>query len=497
MQIALLDGGLESAQSDILIVPVFEEGTGGDSLLSDLDSRLDGSLSTAIQSGDVSTKPNRVSSLLSLGKLPVRRVLLVGAGKRADWNAKRARTVAGSAVRHLHVNGQSAAALYLPGSDDRASVVAAAIHGAHLADFSPAQYKTRDKAETPFEKLEVLLEGASEDISRVLEKSGVMGEAANLARSLSNEPGNKLTPTVFAERAREVAEANGLLYEVMDEAEMEQKGYGALLGVSRGSAEPAKLVTLRYTAGESLPTVGLVGKGITFDSGGISIKPADRMHLMKGDMSGAAAVLGAMQAVARLRPQANVVAVLCLSENLPGPTAMKPGDILTAANGETIEVINTDAEGRLVLADGLYHALAQGATHLVDVATLTGACVVALGSITTGVFGSSQPWTQMLLDAAEHTGERMWQMPLAPEYREQMNSDIADIANSGGREGGAITAATFLQDFAGDAPWIHLDIAGTSNNSRDLPYVAKGPTGVAVATLAQLVENVGKQGVPQ
>ncbi|MEJ7653933.1 MAG: leucyl aminopeptidase [Chloroflexia bacterium] len=333
-------------------------------------------------------------------------------------------------------------------------------------------------------------------LERAVEHATVIGEATNLARSLANEPGNRLTPNEFADRAEQVALAGGLDYHAMDENELEERGYGALLGVSQGSRQPARMVTLRYLAGPDAPTIGFVGKGVTFDSGGISIKPADRMHLMKGDMSGAAAVLGAMQAVAHLKPKVNVVGVLCLSENLPDGAAMKPGDILVAGNGMTIEILNTDAEGRLVLADGLVHARSQGATHLVDVATLTGACVVALGTINTGVFASSAPWADMLLRAAEHTGETIWRMPISPEYREQMDSNIADIANAGGREGGAISAATFLQEFTGDVPWVHLDIAGTARTSKSLPYMEQGPTGVAVATLTRLAESVGEDGAP-
>ncbi len=497
MQVSVVNGALDSVKTDVLVAPVFEDGFDADPFLSDLDARLDGALTAALSSADVSSKLHRASSVLSLGKLPVRRVLLVGAGKQAEWDAKRARTTAGTAIRHLKSSGQAAATLYVPPAGDLVASAAAAVHGAVLADFSVAQYKTRGEDETEFQHLQLLVAGAPQDLTTVTQKSRVIGDAANLARSLANEPGNKLTPTIFAQRAQEVADAHGLGCEILDEAELERRGYGAILGTSRGSDEPARMVTLRYRAeDESAPTLGLVGKGITFDSGGISINPAERMHLMKTDMSGAAAVLGAMQAIAQLRPSVNVVAVLCLAENLPGPTAMKPGDILTAGNGETIEIINTDAEGRLVLADGLVHAKSEGATHLVDIATLTGACVVALGTTNTGVFGSSQPWTDALLEAARHTGEAMWQMPVGAEYRERMNSDIADIANAGGREGGACTAAAFLQDFAGDSPWIHLDIAGTARNDRDLPYVSKGPTGVAVATLTQLAQTVGERGVP-
>ncbi len=495
MQISLRVGRLQDAASDTLILPVFEEGLAGDGLTAEIDSRLDGALTQGIHARQVSGKLHSISNLLTLGKLAAAHVLVVGAGKEADWSAKTARRVAGTAIRRLRADRQSAATLIWPHSDVES--IAAAVHGAQLANFSPGQYKTGN-AEEDVQSLEILVsEGDSESLTQVAEKARIIGQASNLARSVANEPGNKLTPAIFAEKARELAEASGLQIEVMEEAEMFEKGYGAILGVSRGSDEPAKLVTMRYNGSESGPTIGLVGKGITFDSGGISIKPAADMHIMKTDMSGAAAVLGTMQAVARLKPRVNVIGVLCLSENLPGPRAVKPGDLLSAGNGKTIEVLNTDAEGRLILADGLVHAREQGATHLVDIATLTGSCVVALGRVNTGVFGSAQEWTDKVLDAAQHAGEGMWQMPLDPDYREQLESDVADIANVGGREGGAITAATFLKEFTGDLPWVHLDIAGTSWQPKGVPYVAKGPTGVAVPTLTRLVESMATNGGSQ
>ncbi|MBA2363858.1 MAG: leucyl aminopeptidase [Chloroflexia bacterium] len=496
MQVTVQSGGLEAVSTEVLAVPLFEEGVEAVPVTAEIDRRLNGQLALAVAAGHVSPKLNGISSLLTLGLLPFTRVILIGAGKQDDWDAQRARTFAGIAVRQARTTGQPSLTVALPAGADNAASVAGAVHGAALANFSTAQFKSTEPEDVDVEGLNLLLTDDTDKVRTAAEKARILGEAANLARSLANEPGNVLTPTTFAERARAVAEAHSLEYDVLDESQMQDLGYGGLLGTSRGSAEPAKLVTLRYTGGTGEATIGLVGKGITFDSGGISIKPAAQMHRMKGDMSGAAAVLGTMRAIGELRPKVNVVGVLCLSENLPGPTAMKPGDILTAGNGKTIEILNTDAEGRLVLADGLVHALSQGATHLVDVATLTGACVVALGSVTTGVFGSHQPWTDVVLNAARHTGEPMWQMPLGAEYRRQMDSDIADIANAGNREAGAITAATFLQEFAGGVPWVHLDIAGTARNEKDLPHIAKGPTGVAVATLTQVVENVGRDGAP-
>ncbi|MDQ3854997.1 MAG: leucyl aminopeptidase, partial [Chloroflexota bacterium] len=479
-------------------LPVFEDGWQDDAVLERLDGQLSAMLQEHGQAGRIASKPNRVTTVLAPGNGPVRRVLAIGSGSRESWDATRARQYAGTAVRELRTTRVAEAAVVLPRAGELQANVAAAVHGAYIGNFSTGSYKTKDQQEQDVESLTLVVpDGDQEQLSGTVERASAIGEGINLARHLANEPGNRLPPEVLAERALEVASESGLEAEVLDEQGLQERAYGAILGVAQGSEHPPRMVTLRYQAGADLPTIGYVGKGITFDTGGISIKPADRMHLMKTDMSGAAAVLGAMQAIARIKPRANVVAVLCLAENMPSGSAIKPGDILVAGNGMTIEVINTDAEGRLVLADGLVHARAQGATHLVDVATLTGACVVALGTITTGVFGSSQPWTDLLLRAAEHTGERMWQLPMAPEYREQMNSDIADIANAGGREGGAITAAAFIQDFTDGAPWVHLDIAGTSRHSKKLPYADQGPTGVAVATLTRLAELAGSEGLPE
>ncbi len=497
MDISVATNVTDSVEADAVVVHAFEDGLPEDALAGNIDRGMDGELSRAISDGRVSTAAQHVTPLLTFGRLPFGQLLVVGAGRREEWSPERARTTAGAAVRYLRALKQRQVSLLVPALGDLAANVAASVHGAEIANFSTAQYKTKEPGEQDVERLQVLVSsGNPEEITAAADKAHVIGEATNVARLLANEPGNKLTPTIFAAEAQQVAGANGLEIDVMDEARMRDNGYGSILGVSRGSQEPAKMVTLRYRGDPEAPTIGFVGKGITFDSGGISIKPAENMHLMKSDMSGAAAVLGAMQAIAQLGPRTNVVGVLCISENLPSGSALKPGDVLTAGNGMTIEVLNTDAEGRLVMADGLVHARSQGATHLVDVATLTGACVVALGRVATGVFGSSQPWTELLLEAAAHTGERMWQMPLFPEYREQLNSDVADVANVGGRDAGAITAAAFLREFAGDAPWVHLDIAGTSWVSSDKPHLGKGPSGVATATLAQLAELVDDRGLP-
>ena len=320
-----------------------------------------------------------------------------------------------------------------------------------------------------------------------------MGESQNFARSLVNEPGNKLTPTILGQRAAQMAQEVGLGWEVHSTEKLHELKMGAFWSVSQGSAEPPALIVLRYepegvTDG---PVLGLVGKGITFDTGGISIKPADNMEKMKYDMAGGAAMLGAMRAIALLKPKVRVIAIVCAAENMPSGTAQKPGDVQTAwwMSGKTIEIINTDAEGRLVLADGLTYARQLGATHLIDAATLTGAISVALGKITAGAFSNDDATYGKFESALAVSGEKFWRLPLGDAYADLIKSDIGDIKNTGGRWGGAIIAAEFLHVFAEDTPWIHLDIAGTAWVEDSRPFIAKGPSGIGVRSILEWVRS--------
>jgi leucyl aminopeptidase len=316
-----------------------------------------------------------------------------------------------------------------------------------------------------------------------------VGEAQNFARDLINEPGNRLSPAVLADRARQMAAEAGLDCEVLDRDRMRQLGMGALLGVAQGSVEPPCLIVVRYrpAAYSGDAHLALIGKGVTFDTGGISIKPSERMEEMKADMAGGAAVLAAMRALAALKPALPVTAFVPAVENMPGGRAQRPGDIVKSLSGKTIEVLNTDAEGRLILADAITYAKQLGVTHMVDVATLTSAIAVALGSVNVGAFSSCEALLNRVLEAARAAGEKLWPMPLDDEYREQLKSAFADIQNIGTRYGGACTAAIFLKEFAGDTPWVHLDIAGTDWLGEAKPHQAKGPSGVAVRTLIRTV----------
>jgi leucyl aminopeptidase len=359
--------------------------------------------------------------------------------------------------------------------------------GALLGLYSFAKYK-KPEYEDIEEMLIVVREREKVPIvEAAIGKGKLVASATNLARDMVNEPANYMTPTRMAEIAKEIAGKYNLELKVFDREDMEAMGMGAILGVAKGSNQPPKLIVLSYKGDEgSQRTMGFLGKGITFDSGGISIKASEGMEEMKDDMAGAAAVMTALGAIAQLKPKINVTAVIPATENLPSGTALKPGDILKAMNGKTIEVISTDAEGRLILADALSYAAKQGVSPLIDLATLTGACRIALGTFYSGLFGNNQELVDKVRKAAERTGERMWQMPMPEEYKEQNKSDIADIKNAGNRIGGAITAALFLAEFVDNVPWVHIDIAGTAFSSKESGYIAKGATGVGVRTLVEL-----------
>ncbi|MBZ5523611.1 MAG: leucyl aminopeptidase, partial [Acidobacteriia bacterium] len=328
-------------------------------------------------------------------------------------------------------------------------------------------------------------------LQAALDQGRIVGESQNFTRELVNEPSNRLTPTMLAERTRQMCESVGLKCEIMGPAKIKELKMGAFWSVAQGSEEEPRLIVIRYepAGAPEKPVLGLVGKGVTFDTGGISIKPADGMEKMKYDMAGGAAMIGAMRAIAQLKPKVKVISVVCATENMPSGKAQKPGDVQIAMSGKAIEIINTDAEGRLVLADGLHYARTLGCTHLIDAATLTGAISVALGQINAGAFANDDDIYQHFTRALQRSGEKFWRMPLDPEYLEVIRSSIADIINSGGRYGGAITAAMFLKEFVEDTPWIHLDIAGTAWIDDARSWIAKGPSGIAVRSLVEFVRS--------
>jgi leucyl aminopeptidase len=402
--------------------------------------------------------------------------------------------MAGTAVRALRERNVKSIAIVPRLEGDPEEIASAVVEGSFMSVFEPDKYRTKDKEAREITKLVVVIEGADEDaIKRGSKRGQIIGESVNFTRDLANEPGAYMTPTNMSERAREVATEFGLSLDVLDESRMEQEGMGSLLSVSHGSDEPAKLIILKYTPAnfneDGGDLLAFVGKGITFDSGGISLKPGDNMELMKYDMTGGATVMGAMRAIAQLKPSIPVLGVVPCSENLPSGKATKPGDVVRAMTGKTIEVINTDAEGRLILADAIAYARKLGATKIVDIATLTGAVSIALGDVNTAVIGTDQELIAEIVNAGKEAGEKFWQLPLDKEYSKQIKSDIADIKNVGGRKAGTITAAAFLKEFADGISWAHLDIAGTAWSEEAKPYRAKGPTGIAVRTFIRIVSR--------
>ena len=373
-------------------------------------------------------------------------------------------------------------------------IIQTVTEGVILGLYSFNKYKTKKEQDATEVSRVKIMGKNSAGMNAAIERGKIIAEAVNWTRDLVNEPANNMTPTILAEAAISQAEKSGMGIEVFDKDKIAELGMGGLMGVSQGSQQPPKFIIMTYKGTNSDKIdIALVGKGITFDSGGISIKPSENMADMKGDMAGAASVLGTLVAIAKLKPSINVTAICPATENLPSGTALKPGDVITALNGKTMEILNTDAEGRLILADALSYAVNLGAKKIIDVATLTGACQIALGNICTGAFGNNQPFMNNVLDAGEQAGEYVWQMPMFPEYEELIKSTVADIKNTGGRYGGAITAAKFLEEFVGRTPWVHLDIAGTSDTDKDKGYNARGATGIPVRTLITLIQNMSRR----
>ena len=447
-----------------------------------------------LASGEYKAGDNEALLLHAPAGLAAKRLLIVGLGKQAKLTVHRVRNAAGTAVRFTKPRGIRELSLALPESDLLpADLCARAIvEGAVVGDFDPDTYRS-DRKDQSVQSFTVAAPPGSSiaTLEAAVTEGIVIGESQNFTRSLVNEPGNKLTPTVLGQRASQMAHEVGLTSAVHSTEKLHELKMGAFWSVSQGSEEPPALIVLRYdpegvTEG---PVLGLVGKGITFDTGGISIKRSDGMEKMKYDMAGGAAMIGAMRAIALLKPNVRVLCVVCAAENMPDGKAQKPGDVQTSMSGKTIEIINTDAEGRLVLADGLSFARQLGATHLIDAATLTGACVVALGMINGGAFSNDDTTYAKFETALATSGEKFWRLPLGEEYGELIKSDIGDIKNTGGRWGGAITAAEFLRVFAEDTPWIHLDIAGLAWVEDSKPHIAKGPSGVAVRSILEWVRS--------
>ena len=499
MEIKVVAGDITKTKADAIIVPFFAGMERPEGDIAAMDKALDGAVSQLINQGEIKGKLNEITIIHSLSKLPAARVVVVGLGKQQELSQDKVRGAIAGACRLLRQKGIESIAAIAQGAGIAGITLGGAAQaiteGALLGVYSFRRHITKEAEYGEIKQLTIV--DADEANLPILErgchKGKVMAEATNLARDMVNEPANHMTPSHMAETARKLAETYGLELNVLEREQMQELGMGALLGVAQGSRQPPEFIVLHYRGSDSSEIdMALVGKGITFDSGGISIKPSAKMEEMKGDMAGGAAVMAAISAIAQLKPKINVMVIIPATENLPSESALKPGDILTAMNGKTIEIISTDAEGRLALADALGYAKKFGAKSLVDVATLTGACVIALGKVCTGAFGNNQELIDRIIAAGAEAGELIWQMPMYDQYKEQNKSDVADIKNAGGRDGGAITAAQFIAEFAGDTPWVHLDIAGTSMTNKEKNYLVKGATGVPVRTLVNLVLSLAK-----
>ncbi|HZH32026.1 MAG TPA: leucyl aminopeptidase [Pyrinomonadaceae bacterium] len=514
MDIQVSTGRVGDADVQALAVAVFKDEQAHEGFLQELDAATGGLIKSVIETEELKGKEGETVYLHlgdGHGELKAKRLLLVGVGERESYGAAQVSQMAGTAARALRARSVKTVGLITRGAEgDAERSAAVAVEGVLMSLFEPDKYRTSEKEERAIERLVVIAQGASEDaLRRGTERGRIVGESVNFTRDLANEPGAYMTPTIMAERARAIASEFGLEVDVLDQARMEGEGMGSLLSVARGSEEPPALIILKYTpagfdgnttksgnvvgGGDGL--LAFVGKGVTFDSGGISIKPGENMELMKYDMTGGATVLGVMRAVAQLKPPMPLLGVVPATENLPSGKATKPGDVVRAMSGKTIEVINTDAEGRLILADAMAYARKLGATQIVDLATLTGAVSIALGDVNTGILGTDQELIDEVIAAGREVGEKLWQLPLDKEYTRQIKSDIADIKNVGGRKAGTITAAAFLKEFADGISWAHLDIAGTAWGDEAKPYRSKGPTGVGVRTLLNLIERTASASV--
>jgi leucyl aminopeptidase len=503
MQNNLVFRSLAEVECDALVCLVLDQEPKVQGAPAELDRATQGLISKLAAAGELTGKNYEQVPVFEPRGIKAKRLLLLGGGKAAGGRLGpfELRRLAGVAARSLKGRGVRSMALAMPPELAAEPAMIAAVTGVVGANFEPGKYRSEPKDERRIERLDLVFPpGREQDapaLRLALEAAEAIADAQNWSREVINEPSNRLTPTELARRAEEMARAAGLEIELIGEKRARELKMGAFLSVAQGSAEPPVMIVLRYRAGSNAagrPVLGLVGKGITFDTGGISIKPADGMEKMKYDMAGGATMLGAMKAIAALKPALDVICIVPATENMPGGRAQKPGDVQIAMSGKSIEVINTDAEGRMVLADGLAYARQLGATHLVDAATLTGAVAVALGSVNVGVFANDERFYSDFARAQQAAAEKMWRLPLDDEYFEQIRGSVGDILNSGGRYGGAITAAMFLKEFAQETPWIHLDIAGTAWLDDNKPWMAKGPSAVALPTIVELALQMARDG---
>lgn len=497
MKLDVLRQDINTLVCDALIVNLFSGVKEPGGATGAVNRALDGIVSELIAAGEIKGELNETTIIHTYGRIPARRVIVAGLGKREEFDYSKVKSVTAAALRAAArckaVNVATIAHGAGIGGLPAAAVGQAIAEAALLSLYEYNAYKT-DEPEKKHRKIETILlvdidANKIAALARGVGKGTILARSTNSIRDLINAPSNAMTPSILAAKAAEIVSAHGVACTVYGRDDIAAFGMGAFSGVARGSAEEPKLIVMRYTADPSDKEVlALVGKGLTFDSGGISIKPAEGMQEMKDDMAGGAAVIGAMAAIAALGLRVNVLGIVAATENMPGGRAQKPGDVVRACNGKTIEIVNTDCEGRLVLADAVAYAAKSGATRILDIATLTGSCVVAFGKITSGYVTNDEQFGSLLEQAATASGDKVWPFPAFPEYKDAIKSDIADWKNLGGRPAGAITGGLLIGAFAGNKPWIYLDIAGTAWADKDLPYISKGATGVGVTALTCLAE---------
>ncbi len=494
MDLRIEKGSAEKFSCELLLLFSFQSPSSLEGPIQKVDQAWNGFLSTLIEQNDFKGELFQCRLIHTQGALPAKRVVLAGLGKKEELDLEKWRGVASKAGQFIRELGIKQVTCPIQPFKDESEeeLTDALVTGFLLGTYQFDEFKTldRDKAKK-IDDLILLGETVEtvQQIQRGLNRAQIISNAVCMARDLANAPSNNVTPSTLAEKAKEIAKQEGLDVQVLELHEAEAMGMGAFVAVAKGSQEPAKFIVMEYNKNQTLDTIVLVGKGITFDSGGISIKPADRMDQMKADMSGAAAVLGALQAAAKLRLPLHLVGIIPATENLPSGKAYKPGDILKTLSGQTVEVISTDAEGRLILSDALTYSLRYQPRAIIDLATLTGACVIALGDYVIGLFGNDEPLLKKVEEASIKTGEKVWRLPLWEEYFEYIKSDVADFKNVGTRAAGAIIGAIFLRKFVETIPWVHLDIAGPAFIEKERPYTPKGGTGVGVRLLVQLLRD--------
>lgn len=495
MNVNVVQSKVSNVDTDLLVFGFFKDKPLTQDGFSDLDVLFEGGLSSFIQDDQFTSKSKETHLIHTFGKSKAKKLMLVGLGEEKEYSFEKAREIVGHITREALKLKQKKVSYcfdsFVTSEGSKLEIAHAIAEASQLAAYRFADYKTDKKEERSLETVSLIVSETDDEIEQAVNAGEAYAEGTCIARDLVNTPGNLLTPTHLAEKAIEIAERHGMEYSILERAEMEKLGMGALLAVAQGSEQPPKMIVIKYKGQQNWDNVlAFVGKGLTFDTGGISLKPSANMDEMKMDMGGSASVLGAMEVIGRLKPNCNILAVIPSSENMPNGNALKPGDVITSLSGKTIEVKNTDAEGRLILADGITYAKQLGASYIVDLATLTGAVLVALGDCTTGAVTNNEELMIEVLESAQEAGELMWRLPNFEPYKEMLKtSEVADLNNSPGRLAGSITAGLFLGEFAEDTPWVHLDIAGTAWTGKGNDLTTKGGTGVMVRTLSALAER--------